>query len=391
MKTLILILFTTLSGLVNAQSISGFLETQHRCFFNKGQYAEQGMYYFSLAGNVEYNKSMNDGNSQIKITLFGRYDFNDVKRSHVDFRELYYKQSFKNGYTSLGFRKIFWGVVESTNINDIINQKDMLEGIEGDYKLGELMWQTVFIKSFGTFESYIMPFHRRVRFPGPEGRFRSPLDLERDSSANYYRNDIGRWYPSFAVRYNNIIGSFDLGINFFHGLSREPVIDKSSQDINIYYPIINQFGGDFQFTLPGMLLKTEIVNRLGKEKGYWAIVSGFEYTIGNFLNSSGDLGIVSEYLFDERGNNTIRGMDNDLFLGLRFSGNDLNSTEILAGTIIDLSKTTRLYSFQASRRFNEVVKFELEGKWFRNVSHKEFVSIFRNDSMLQVNILIYVL
>ncbi len=375
---------------LNAQTISGHIETEHRYYIQEGSYSEQKNYYPSLAGELEYKASFNDGSSQVKAHVFGRYDLIDQKRTHIEIREMYYQKSFKIGYTALGFRKVFWGVVESFNINDIINQKDMLEGINEDYKLGELMWQNVFINSFGTFETYFMPYHRIVEFPGANGRLRPPTNLALKNES-VYKNDLENLYPSASVRYKNTFGNFDIGVNYFHGLSREPEIVLELSEIDIFYPVINQFGGDFQYTLSGLLLKTEAIYRMSGGGNYGAFVAGFEYTFSNFLKTGGDLGVVSEYLYDERGNNTIRGMDNDLFLGLRFSGNDISSTQVLIGGILDMRKSTQLYSITASRRLNEIFKLEIKGNWFHNVSQEEFLYLFKNDSMIQLKLMMYIL
>ena len=282
------------------------------------------------------------------------------------------------------------GRSRSTNINDIINQNDLLEGITEDYKLGELMWQNVFINSYGTFETYFMPYHRPVEFPGVNGRLRPPIDSTLKGNS-VYRNDLKNLYPSAAVRYKNTFGNIDLGVNYFHGLSREPEIIKEQTSIDVYYPVISQFGGDFQYTMPNILLKMEAIYRISDRGKFVAFVTGFEYTRSNFLKTGGDLGFVCEYLFDERGNSTLRGMDNDLFLGLRFSGNDISGTQVLLGGILDMSESTQLYSVTASRRLNEVFKLEIKGNWFHNVSQEEFLYLFKNDSMIQLKLMMYIL
>jgi hypothetical protein len=375
---------------LDAQTVAGYIETEQRYFFQEGLYTGQRHYYPSLAAELDFNKSINEGKSKVKAILYGRYDFIDSERTHVDIREMYYQKSFKKGYTALGVKKVFWGVVESTNINDIINQRDLLEGIHEDYKLGELMWQNVFIRPYGTFETYYMPYHRSIQFPGPNGRLRPPIDSTlKDKSV--YKNNLGNLYPSASVRYRNTFGSLDLGINYFHGLSREPEIIRGQTDMDVYYPVIDQFGGDFQYTLPNLLLKMEAIYRISDRGKFAAFVTGFEYTHSNFLKTGGDLGFVCEYLFDERGTNTIRGMDNDLFIGIRFSGNDISSTQVLMGGILDMDKSTQLYSMKASRRLNEKFKIEIKGNWFHNVSQEEFLYLFKNDSMIQLKLFMYIL
>ena len=61
----------------------------------------------------------------------------------------------------------------------------------------------------------------------------------------------------------------------------------------------------------------------------------------------------------------------------------MQSTELLFGGIIDLERSTRLYSVEASRRFGSAFTFDLEMRLFDNVSDDEFLTFFRNDSFLQ--------
>ena len=96
-----------------------------------------------------------------------------------------------------------------------------------------------------------------------------------------------------------------------------------------------------------------------------------------------DIGLIAEYLYDDRDNLAISSLQSDLFVGSRLAFNDVQSTELLFGGIIDLERSTRLYSMEASRRFGEAFTFDLELRLFQDVSDEEFLSFFRNDSFLQ--------
>ena len=79
-------------------------------------------------------------------------------------------------------------------------------------------------------------------------------------------------------------------------------------------------------------------------------------------------------------------MDNDLFFGARFGINDKQSTEILMGTILDLDKTSRLYSVEANRRLGNSWKAEIEMRLFEKVTDQEFLYLFREDSFLEFSL-----
>jgi hypothetical protein len=75
--------------------------------------------------------------------------------------------------------------------------------------------------------------------------------------------------------------------------------------------------------------------------------------------SASELGIVSEYAYDGRTEWLVSPFENDLFLGLRFAFNDVQSTEFLAGGSIDLETVARTFRVEASRRFGESWKRDL--------------------------------
>ena len=80
-------------------------------------------------------------------------------------------------------------------------------------------------------------------------------------------------------------------------------------------------------------------------------------------------------------------MQNDVFAGSRIALNNKQSTEILFGGIIDLEQDSKIFSVEASQRFGETWKGELEGRFFTDIDQDEFVlSNFENDSFLRLSI-----
>ena len=114
-----------------------------------------------------------------------------------------------------------------------------------------------------------------------------------------------------------------------------------------------------------------------------ALAAGLEYTFSNISNSGLDIGVIGEYLYDDRGNMSLTGLDNDVFIGSRFAFNDVQSTEILAGFINDIEKGSLLFSIEAARRFGDSWKSNLEVRAFSNIDDKEFLSFIKKDSFIQ--------
>jgi hypothetical protein len=92
------------------------------------------------------------------------------------------------------------------------------------------------------------------------------------------------------------------------------------------------------------------------------VVAGFEYSFYGIFASSTDLGIVMEYLWDERGDEAPHPFADDLGLGLRWTANDIQSTTLLAGAIIDLEYESLAISLEAERRLNNSLKLSLEAR-----------------------------
>lgn len=362
---------------------SGYIGADYRYFFNDGLYSGQKNSFPSLVIQPEYLYEWNDGNDRLKFIGFGRFD-RDSRRTHFDIRELYYQKVKGNWEVSLGLKKIFWGVTESVHLVDIINQTDFVESFDGEEKLGQPMAQFSYTSSFGTFDFFYLPYFRKRVFPGERGRLRTSFiigdnDVAFESSAEETR-------PSFAARWSTFTGPFDIGLSYFTGTGREPFFRQVNGDFQLFYGIIDQFGLDIQATTGPVLWKLETIARKSDFQDMWALAAGIEYTFFDIASSGLDIGIVSEYLHDDRGLLSFSSLDNDLFAGARFAFNDTQSTEFLLGGIFDLDKSTRLWSVEGSRRFGNSWKAEIEMRLFDQVDQQEFLNFIREDSFLQFSL-----
>jgi hypothetical protein len=198
--------------------------------------------------------------------------------------------------------------------------------------------------------------------------------------------------PDFAFRWSNSIGVFDVGVSHFYGTGREPLFLQNSIDpstFDIFYPIINQTGLDIQATTGPFLWKLESIIRKTHAQDMFALDIGAEYTFGNIGGRGLDIGIITEYLYDDRGRLALSSLQNDLFIGSRLAFNDTQSTEFLIGGIFDLDHSTKLLSVEGSRRLGQSWKFIAEARLFRDVSSEEFLNFFRNDSFAQISLARY--
>jgi hypothetical protein len=151
------------------------------------------------------------------------------------------------------------------------------------------------------------------------------------------------------------------------------------------YELIHQGGLDVQYTIESWLLKAESIVRGGQGPTFGAVTGGFEYTFYQVSGSIVDIGLILEYNYDSRNNNTFIIFDNDFFTGVRLSLSDVGSTEFLIGSFIDATDGSVFLAAEAARRFGENWKILLEGRGYIP-QQGNVLEFFRNDAQIQVDI-----
>ena len=350
----------------------------------------QNDYWFngSLAWEPGFFMNVTD-NMNFELILFGRVDQHDRNRTHGDIREGFFELFFNEWTLGFGIHKVFWGVTESRHLVDIINQNDLVEDFDNDIKLGQAMVTTSYTNDkAGTFSLYVMSWARPLVFPGPLGRPTLPIPVDND--LRVYESRLKEGQIDAALRWSHSMAGFDWGLSYFYGTAREPQLFPTTNAAGLpvlqpVYDLIHQGGLDVQYTVEGWLLKAESIVRGGQGPTFGAVTGGFEYTFYQASGSILDIGIILEYSYDSRNNNTFIIFDNDFFTGVRLSLSDVGSTEFLVGSFIDAKDGSVFIAAEASRRFGDSWKILLEGRGY--IPQKDNVlQFFRNDAQIQVDI-----
>lgn len=353
---------------------SGYVSAEPRYFFEAPGFDEQPSRGMSASAALapEYRIRWNDGDDLLTLAAFVRVDADDDERTHADVREAFWQHVDERWAWKVGIGRVFWGVTESRHLVDIVNQTDLVEDFDEEDKLGQPMIHAERWTPVGTFGLFLLPGFRERTFPEASARLSGGAvvadDATFESGAGQHRLDVaGRWFHA--------LGRWDIGVSAFHGTGREPRLVPAPRAGNAvefvpHYDEITQLGLDLQYTRGSWLWKLESTLRDGQGRDFSAAVAGFEYTAFGIAGSDADLGLLAEYLYDDRGPGAPRTIyDDDWFGGLRLSLNDVAGTTLLAGAIVD--KGSMIAIVEAQRRLRSHWKIEAEVRWFSDVDPGE--------------------
>ena len=367
-------------------NLYGSIQPEYSLFINGDGRHNQSREKPSILGTANFTTFIQDDNAKISISALGRYDREDDNRSYFDLQKLKYEYYFDDATIKFGNEIVFWGVNESFHLVDIINQSNLAENLSGTKKLGQPMIALSFYKDFGDVDFYMLPYFREQVFPGTKGRPR--LKFEIDENSISYESSKAEKHTDFAIRYSTIIDDFDIGISHFHGNSRNPSlsINQSSFKLDQYYSLLSQTGVDIQGTKDSWLYKLEAISAELMSERYFSAAGGFEYTYYGLRNSSQDLGIIIEYLFDDRNDHPY---NNEGSIGMRWTKNDIHSTAILAGSIIDLDGNSNQFFIEYEQRLKNDFKIFIESNINGSIDNSDYNYAFKDDTNLKIKLAKY--
>ena len=410
-----------------------------RYFFEPNDFSKPGNdVYFDPSAAIQptANYVFDSGVDSLRATLFGRFDPTDDGRTHFDVREAFYHHMGDGWDFLIGNNQVFWGVTESRHLVNIINQLDYVEDIDQEDFLGQPMVALSFFGDWGMIDLYAMPYFRERRFYETDARFGYPIDV---SEEDRFESDLEKWHPDFAARYRITLDNWDFGLSHFYGTSRanrfqielRPPFDdlpfadeiedqfitvedldaaeefleengidvaEGFEEINDiiklapYYNIINQTGLEAVGVYDDLILKFEGATITGYQGDrIWAMVGGFEYTFNDVAESGIDVGLLSEYLFDNRDPDDapFTPYNNDLFIGTRVTFNNVHDTNVLFGAIVDLGGGSTILNLEASHRIQDNMKLSLTGRGFAYTSEGDPIRFFDDNSYVELRLSVF--
>ncbi len=413
---LCLVLLALIPPAANGGEWTGSISAETRLFPRSPLYPEQHGHNLSLALRARYYHEWPDRNERFVFSPFLRLDQHDHRRTHADIGELYWHKIAPEWELRLGVCKVSWGVAESQNLVDIINQTDAVEGLTSNAKLGQLMLNFSWVQDWGILDFFVMPMFRERTFTGRRGRFRAPVPI--DHSRTRYESSMRDWHPDVAVRYSHYFGALDVGLSHFSGTSRDPrylgralgvTIAPGSPLANLtgaridspfirllqripsarllpYYDQIEQTGVELQYIYRSWIFKLEAIHRSGQGHAYTAATGGAEYSFYSVFQSAIDVTAVLEYMWDSRGRRALTPFQNDIFFGSRIAFNDIQGTSILTGAIVDARTGATAFGIEASRRLGNDWRISVEARVFANIPPNDIMTTARRDDYIQTEL-----
>jgi hypothetical protein len=365
--------------------VRGYVGAEARGFLQSAQFPQQKGSGLSLVAEPEFFRVWQD--DSLSFRPFVRWDQHDSRRTHADVRELLWTHAGDGWELAAGVGKVFWGVTEAYHLVDIINQTDLVENPDGEQKLGQQMIKVASENDWGTVSLFALPGFRERTYPGVNGRLRPGMVVDTDNPV--YLDDRTRWNWDWALRWSHYIDDLDIALAHFHGTGREPTLVPNGGLLTPVYERIDQTSLEAQFTRGDWLWKFEGLRRSGQGTPFWASTAGFEYTLVGVADSAADLGLLTEVMYDSRGNAATTPFNRDVFLGLRWTANDVSGSELLVGVITDWDSSAKVFNLEASRRFGQNWKLQVQARGWFDIPATDPLAGYQDDDYIETTLFRY--
>ena len=385
---LILVMATVAAG---QPSVSGFMALDVQGFTDPPTFPQQDTNQIQPSLLLQPEFTYDWRNDRLTVVPMARLDFTDERRRHVDLREFNWLHAAPTWDLLVGVGKVFWGVTGSAPSGGR-HQPDGPPG--GPGRRGQAgSTHAAAVPGAGLGHTDVLCpalFPRATGFPAKKGRLRAGLMVDTDHAQ--FESSLKEWHPDVAARWTHALGDWDVAVGYFRGTSRAPRLtldigDDGQPRLIPVYDQIDQASLELQWTIEAWLWKLEAISRWGHGKHFSAVVAGFEYSFFSLFGTALDLGIVAEYLYDDR-SAAAPGtpFENDVFVGGRLAFNDVGSTSILAGAIVDDHTGAALVTIEASRRLGDRWTIELESTSFFDVPPTALLYSVRRDDYVQLRL-----
>ena len=387
MRTLLLsLLFSSL--LFAELDVSGHLDLDSQFYLTKAD--DKNANSFTASQTLELTYTHDDLTISSKLYAQEAYydfasDSDNTERTFARLDELYVQYDFENDAIKVGKSIEFWGSLELRNISDGFNPSEFRDDLFSTNKLG--VWNMTYSHYTQTGEiSLIVKLDEQEQkmAASPYVYYFFPKFVTYDGALKT-QDYVNR--PSLYLKYSGSTDTeyaLDYSVVFENGYDSQRYfstntpdnLDRTNQSFgqptsfvqNAY--IVNKILTYDTLVVNATLFKLEaLYAKVDEDKNvgdYSHIALGVEHTLENFYESAA-LGLIAEYYrydtFEDDKYNDLElfeTMQDDLFIGARYSFNNANDSRLVGGGVFDLEYDEQVYYLKGESRFADSFKVSLD-------------------------------
>jgi len=374
--TKFLVLITLSTSLFAQFEVEGYLGLDSQAYSSKENKHSSN---FTAQQQLKITYEKNNFSSVFELyAQEDKSDFVDQKdndRTFLRINELYTQYEGEDYKILLGKNILFWGALEAHNIVDTYNIKETRNDSLNTEKIGA--YNLSYSHFFEDSElSFIVKVHEQKNKMANSSYIYSILneglsikdDLESVSSLNR---------PSLYIAYNGSSygDEYSLDYSFIYengyDSQRYFTIDNTQYIQHAY--LVDKFMTYNTLVFNSTLYKLEaLYTKVVEDKNisdYIHLALGVEHTL-DALENGNEIGLISEYYYYDRFDNNklddlslAQNFQNDLFLGIRYSFNDADDSNVVGGVILDTQYDEQSYYLEYETRIFDIVKIKLDYRY----------------------------
>lgn len=300
---------------------------------------------------------------------------NDNKRSFVRINEAYIQYENDDSKILLGKSIRFWGALEVRNIVDTFNIQD---GRSDPFKTDKIGAYNISYSYF--FEdselSIITKIYEQKNKMASRSYIYSILN-ENEKLEDKLESKKSLYRPSIYLAYNgSTYGdeySLDYAFIYENGYDSQRYLTRVANTYTQHAYLVNKFMTYNTLVYDSTLYKIEAsyanITEDKKVSDYIHLALGVEHTL-EALENGHEVGLISEYYYYKTlEKNRLTDLNlgetfqNDLFLGLRYSFNDIEDSSAVGGVILDTQYDEQSYYIEYETRVYDMFKIKIDYRY----------------------------
>lgn len=309
------------------------------------------------------------------------------QRRYLLLNELYISKDIGDYSVSVGKRVKYWGELEGFNITDVYNQKNYLKDpFDKSAKYGA--WGGEITRYFdeNAIEVGLKIYEQNIKLPTGDTPY-AAFSFDYDKELRLSRK---RFTPTYYIKANLLNDTYidsETSFVFLHGYdNKRDFVPVSQTTIAQYAYRVNKALLLLHAMYDDTIFKTELAytDVLQEERmsDYTQLGFGLEHTFYAVVGNA-DMTLFWEYYrylySDEKKVKNVdisKVYDNDLFLAMRISFNDVKSSELKVGFLEDLKKEERVVQAKFTARIDDGYIIEGECLYTKSSDSQTILSRF---------------